>query len=689
LNLTDLPNLSIKRLNALQYAGIERTIDLLYFFPRRYIDQTTTLPMRSLKGRGEKVNVVGNIKHINQVGYRSRKRLEITIRDETGSVKGVWFNGLSYIKKHYKKGDRVLFFGKVKKYRGKFSIVHPKVEKIGNAGDMQNIARIVSVYPGNKYFSKTYITNKLLNQWIEVALKHARLSEFLPASIREKYSFPERVEALRMIHFPESKKEHQQALKRFKYAELFLLQLSMARLKHTTRKMNDGIVFDTFDNLTSDFFNHHLPFELTGAQRGALNDIKKDVRSGRQMNRLLQGDVGSGKTIVAIGAILMALDNQCQAAFMAPTEILAEQHYRTLQEYLEPLGINIRLLVGGQKSALRNDILSSLQGGRCQIVVGTHAIIQDNISFNNLGLVVIDEQHRFGVQQRAEILQKGENPHILVMSATPIPRSLAMTYYSDLDISLMDELPGGRKPVKTAIRSAGETAAIYRFIEDVLEEKGQAYVVYPLVEESEKIDLRDATEGFEELTSRFPNYSVGLLHGQMPSDEKDAAMQKFIRNEVQILVSTTVIEVGVDVPNATIMMIRHADCFGLSQLHQLRGRIGRGPKQSYCILIYDRKVGKEAKFRLQKMAETNDGFAIAEADLQLRGPGDFLGTKQSGLPEFKIADIIEDQALVVQAKEDAKLLIMEDPRLQKSEHRSLRKVFIPYFKRKKQYYGLA
>ncbi len=337
MNLTDLPNLSIKRLNALQYAGIERTIDLLYFFPRRYIDQTTTLPMRSLKGRGEKINVVGNIKHINQVGYRSRKRLEITIRDETGSVKGVWFNGLSYIKKHYKKGDRVLFFGKVKKYRGKFSIVHPKVEKIGNAGDMQNIARIVSVYPGNKYFSKTYITNKLLNQWIEVALKHARLSEFLPASIREKYSFPERVEALRMIHFPESKKEHQQALKRFKYAELFLLQLSMARLKHTTRKMNDGIVFDTFDNLTSDFFNHHLPFELTGAQRGALNDIKKDVRSGRQMNRLLQGDVGSGKTIVAIGAILMALDNQCQAAFMAPTEILGNSitvHYRSISSLL-------------------------------------------------------------------------------------------------------------------------------------------------------------------------------------------------------------------------------------------------------------------------------------------------------------------------------------------------------------------
>ncbi len=688
MNLADLPNLNAKRLNALRYAGIERAIDLLYFFPRRYIDRTTTLPIHSLKGNGEEANVVGAIKHIRQAGRGRSKRLEITIADDTSFMRGVWFNGISYIKKTYKPGDLVVFFGKIKEYRGKFSIVHPKVEKLGGADDMQNIAKIVPVYPGNKYFSRTYITNKLLNRWIGAAMEHANVSEFLPTSIRKKYSFPTRMESLQMIHFPESTADHQNALKRFKYAELFLLQLSMARIKYINRERNNGIVFNKSNGLMIDFFNHHLPFELTNAQKSALDDIKRDVCSGRQMNRLLQGDVGSGKTIVAIGALLMALDNDYQAAFMAPTEILAEQHYRTLREHLNPLDIDIRLLVGGQKPASRRDILQSLKSDQCKIVVGTHAIIQDNIAFKNLGLVVIDEQHRFGVQQRAEILQKGKNPHILVMSATPIPRSLAMTYYSDLDISLMKELPGGRKPVNTALRSAGEAGSIYRFVKKVLEKGGQAYVVYPLVEESEKVDLKDATAGFEKLKKQFPNFGVGLLHGQMKSEDKEAVMLKFIQNDIQILVSTTVIEVGVDVPNASIMIIHHAGRFGLSQLHQLRGRIGRGSRQSYCILMYDRKVGKDAKFRLKKMAETNDGFAIAEADLQLRGPGDFLGTKQSGLPVLKIADIVEDQALVIKAKEDAAKLIRDDPDLQKPEHQSLQRVFIPYFDRKKQYYGL-
>ncbi|HKK44236.1 MAG TPA: ATP-dependent DNA helicase RecG, partial [Balneolaceae bacterium] len=421
----------------------------------------------------------------------------------------------------------------------------------------------------------------------------------------------------------------------------------------------------------------------------ALGDIKKDVRSGKQMNRLIQGDVGSGKTIVAIGAILMALDNGYQAVFMAPTEILAEQHFRTLSDFLDPLDINVRLLVGNQNANLRTDILTDIEGGNCQIVVGTHALIQDEVNFNNLGLVVIDEQHRFGVEQRAEILEKGSHPHVLVMSATPIPRSLAMTLYSDLDISIIKGLPGGRKPVKTAVRSQKKDDDIYNFVEQELEKGGQAYVVYPLVEESEKMDLKDATAGYEKLKKRFSDYQVGLLHGQMKSEDKDAVMQQFINNEVQVLVSTTVIEVGVDVPNASIMIVEHAERFGLSQLHQLRGRIGRGERQSYCILIYGEKVSREAQFRLRKMVQTNDGFEIAEADLQLRGPGDFLGTKQSGLPEFHVADIVEDQWILEQAKSEAWKVMNEDPSLENQNHQKLRKVFLPYYKKKSKFYGMG
>lgn len=374
---------------------------------------------------------------------------------------------------------------------------------------------------------------------------------------------------------------------------------------------------------------------------------------------------------------------------MAPTEILAEQHYRTLSEFLDPLDINVRLLVGNQKSSLRADILTAVEGGNCDIVVGTHAVIQEEVKFHNLGLAVIDEQHRFGVKQRAEVLEKGSHPHVLVMSATPIPRSLAMTLYSDLDISVIKDMPGGRKPVKTAVRSRKNHDQIYNFVEKELQKGGQVYVVYPLVEESEKMDLKDATAGFEKLQKRFSDFQVGLLHGQMKSEEKDIIMQQFINNEIQVLVSTTVIEVGVDVPNASIMIVEHAERFGLSQLHQLRGRIGRGKRQSYCILIQGQKVSKEGQFRLRKMAQTNDGFEIAEADLELRGPGDFLGTKQSGLPEFRVADIVEDQWILDQAKTEAWNLINDDPNLEQPEHKELKKVFIPYYREKSKFYGLG
>lgn len=664
-------------------------LDLLNFFPRRYLDRTTVSPIRHLKGQGEEVTVVGRIKKIQQQGYGRKKRLEVIIQDETASLKGVWFKGAHYIKKNFKEGEVVAFFGKAKKYGRYVSIAHPEYDKIDDSKDIEDLKQIVPIYPSNKSLSKTYTNSKIIHQWQKVILKHKKPPEFIPDSIRKSQNLPERHKAYRMIHLPESDSEYKKAFERFKFEELFLFELSVAKTKNEIIERHKGHLFENLGNYTKKFFNEHLPFELTDGQKSALSDIKKDVRSGNQMNRLIQGDVGSGKTIVAIGAILMALDNGYQAAFMAPTEILAEQHYRTLSEFLEPLGINIRLLVGNQKTNLRTDILTALEGGSCQVVVGTHAIIQEEVNFHNLGLAVIDEQHRFGVKQRAEILEKGSHPHVLVMSATPIPRSLAMTLYSDLDISIIKGLPGGRKPVKTAVRPQKKHDDIYDFVEQELNEGGQAYVVYPLVEESEKVDLKDATAGFEKLKKRFSDYEVGLLHGQMKSEEKDAVMQQFIKNEVQVLVSTTVIEVGVDVPNASILIVEHAERFGLSQLHQLRGRIGRGERQSYCILIYGQKVSKEGQFRLRKMAETNDGFEIAEADLELRGPGDFLGTKQSGLPEFKVADIIEDQWVLEQAKAEAWKVINEDLDLEEPEHQELKKVFIPYYKERSKFYGMG
>ncbi len=689
MKLIDLPNLNSKRLKALSENGIESIGDLLHFLPRRYLDRTTVLPIRSLHGQGEEVTVVGRIKKIQQAGYGKKKRLEIILQDDTAAMKGVWFKGVHYFKKIFKEGEIYAFFGKAKRYGRYVSMAHPDVDKVGDKDDLQDLTRIMPVYPSNKAFSKSYITSKLINQWQQKILKEKKPPEFIPAHILQEYPLPKRSEAYRMIHFPESQQEYKTARERFKFEELFLFELSVARMKHTIITKKNGHVFGEMGDQITTFFNDIIPFELTNGQREALGDIKKDVRSGQQMNRLIQGDVGSGKTVVAIGAILMAIDNGYQAAFMAPTEILAEQHYRTLTDFLNPLDINIRLLVGNQKAGLRTDILTDVEGGNCDIVVGTHAVIQEEVNFNNLGLAVIDEQHRFGVKQRAEILNKGSHPHVLVMSATPIPRSLAMTFYSDLDISIIKGLPAGRKPVKTAVRKDSNRSDIYQFMRKELEKGGQAYVVYPLVEESEKVDLKDAKAGYANLKSKFPEHTVGLLHGRMSSEDKDAVMQQFIEGNIQILVSTTVIEVGVDVPNANIMIVEHAERFGLSQLHQLRGRIGRGTRQSYCILMQGQKVSKEGRYRLQTMAKTNDGFEIAEADLKLRGPGDFLGTKQSGLPDFEVADIIEDQWILEQAKSAAWNIINQDPELNEEEHQELKKVFVPYFKERARFYGMG
>lgn len=689
MNLSSLKGISTKRLEALAASGITSPGDFINYFPRRYLDRSNTQKIKHLMGSGEEVTVAGKVTSIDMAGYGKKKRLEVTIEDETGSLKGVWFRGAGYFRKYFREDDYVAFFGSAKRYGRSVTIAHPEVDKLSESGDLSSFSRIVPIYPGTKEISKARITSSSIQNWVGTILDHSDPAEFLPQPLLTEMKLPGRAEAYRMIHFPETHNDHKRALNRFKFEELFLFQLSMEKIHNSVKERNAGHVFSKMGNYTRTFFNDLIPFKLTDGQKGALSDIKSDVQSGNQMNRLVQGDVGAGKTLVAVGAMLMALDNGFQAAFLAPTEILAEQHYRSLTKHLEGLDINIRLLTGSSKSALRTDILTDIEGGSCQIAVGTHAIIQDTVRFHQLGLAVIDEQHRFGVKQRSELLNKGDHPHMLVMSATPIPRSLAMTVYADLDVSLIRDLPAGRKPIKTAIRSHKKRPDVLNFVRSEIEDGGQAYIIYPLVEESEALDLKDATAGFEKLQKEFPEFSVGLVHGRMSQEEKDKVMKAFISNEVQILVSTTVIEVGVDVPNASVMIIEHAERFGLSQLHQLRGRIGRGDRQSYCILMPDVKVSKSGRFRLKTMEETTDGFRIAEADLKLRGPGDFLGTKQSGLPDFRVADIVEDQFILEQAKTKAAELLNRDPDLKADENRRLNKVFTPYFKKKQEFYGMA
>ncbi|MCC5941121.1 MAG: ATP-dependent DNA helicase RecG [Balneolaceae bacterium] len=688
MKLIELPNLSSKRLQALQKSGIHTPNDLLMLFPRRYIDKSVVKPIAFLTEGTGPVTVTGKVISKNVIGFKQKKRLEVIIQDKTGSLKAVFFKGWRYFITQFTENNWVALYGPVKRYGNYYSMAHPEVDPIESPDDVKKYDTLIPIYPGNKHFSKAYITNSIIKDWITQILSGKEIPEFLPRDVLSRHNFPERKDALNIIHQPVSLKDAQTALERFKYEEFFLFELSMASIKKQRTERAKGKMLKP-GKYTSTFFNEVLPFTLTDGQKHALSDIRTDLQSGNQMNRLIQGDVGAGKTVVAIGAMLMAIDNGMQAALMAPTEILAEQHYQTIKQYIEPLGLNFRLLTGGQKTALRRDILTDIEGGNCNIVVGTHAIFQEKVKFHNLGLAVIDEQHRFGVKQRNDVLMKGDNPHLLVMSATPIPRSLAMTIYSDLDISVITGLPAGRKPIKTAVRTDKERQKVYDFLEQSIQNGDQAYVVFPLIEESEVMDLKDATMGFEKLKRRFPDFSISLLHGRMKSDEKEQIMKRFVDGETQILVSTTVIEVGVDVPNASIMIIEHAERFGLSQLHQLRGRIGRGSKQSYCILMPDVKLSKSGRYRLKKMVDTNDGFEIAESDLKLRGPGDFLGTKQSGLPEFRHGDIVEDRLLLEQSKNDAWNIIKTDPGLEKTEHKELKKVFEPYFKERSEFFGVG
>ncbi len=693
MKISKLKGISSNKLNALAKEGIHYAQDLLFFFPRRYLDRTNVQKIGQLQGIGEEVTVVGTISQISEQGFKAKKRLEIVVKDETGGIKAVWFKGAYYMKKRFTVGQKIALFGTVKQFGRHLSMAHPETDDISKESDLADFSTIVAIYPSGQHFHKARVYNSNIQQWIaqllnDPSLRHL-IPEFLPEYIRNSYGFPNRTEAIRAIHNPSSHNSHKQALKRFKFEEFFLFQLSMERIHSERLAAKAGPSLTKNTPNTRHYFEHVLPFKLTPGQKKALIDIQDDVRSGRQMNRLIQGDVGAGKTAVAMGALLMAVDNGFQGALVAPTEILAEQHYTTLKEAFLQLDLSIRLLVGRQKVGLRRDVLTDIEGGGCDIVIGTHAVIQKEVRFHNLGMVVIDEQHRFGVQQRAALLHKANNPHMLVMSATPIPRSLAMSLYADLDISLIKGLPEGRKTIRTAIRSEKKRTDVYHFVEQEIKNGGQIYIIYPLIEESEALDLKDATAGYEKICERFPSVRVALLHGRIPSEEKDAIMQSFAKGEIDILVSTTVIEVGVNVPNASVMIIEHAERFGLSQLHQLRGRIGRGNRQSYCILIPDHAVSKSGAVRLKTMERTTDGFEIAEVDLKLRGPGDFLGTKQSGLPDFRFGDIIQDQELLELAKKQARELMEQDFLLSKQGHLELKHFFESYHREKKLFYGLA
>ena len=693
MKISKLKGISSNKLSALAKEGIHYAQDLLFFFPRRYLDRTNVQKIGQLQGIGEEVTVVGTISQRSEQGFKAKKRLEIVVKDETGGIKAVWFKGAYYMKKRFTVGQKIALFGTVKQFGRHLSMAHPETDDISRESDLADFSTIVAIYPSGQHFHKARVYNSNIKQWIAQLLNHPSLRhlipEFLPEYIRSSYGFPNRTEAIRAIHNPSSHDSHKQALKRFKFEEFFLFQLSMERIHSERLAAKAGPSLTKNTPNTRHYFEHVLPFKLTPGQKKALIDIQDDVRSGRQMNRLIQGDVGAGKTAVAMGALLMAVDNGFQGALVAPTEILAEQHYTTLREAFLQLGLSIRLLVGGQKVGLRRDVLTEIKGGVCDIVIGTHAVIQKEVRFHNLGMVVIDEQHRFGVQQRAALLHKANNPHMLIMSATPIPRSLAMSLYADLDISLIKGLPEGRKTIRTAIRSEKKRTDVYHFVEQEIKNGGQIYIIYPLIEESEALDLKDATAGYEKICERFPSVRVALLHGRIPSEEKDAIMQSFAKGEIDILVSTTVIEVGVNVPNASVMIIEHAERFGLSQLHQLRGRIGRGNRQSYCILMPDHAVSKSGAVRLKTMERTTDGFEIAEVDLKLRGPGDFLGTKQSGLPDFRFGDIIQDQDLLELAKKQARELMEQDFLLSKQEHLELKHFFESYHREKKLFYGLA
>ncbi|MBP5365495.1 MAG: ATP-dependent DNA helicase RecG [Bacteroidales bacterium] len=645
--------------------------DLLQLYPYKYVDRSHIYAVRDLRTDMPYVQLCGRFVSFNLVSSGYKQRMVGLFTDGTGTVEIVWFKGIKYIRDTVNTTDEYMLFGKPNAYGGRINIAHPELEKTNSA---QLVAgSIQAFYNTSEVMKKAGLNSRTISKIIHSLFAEIGpngIVETLPAYFIQRYNLMYRTDALRTIHFPSDTPTLQRARFRLKFEELFYVQLNILRNKNINHTKSAGVVFSNVGPLLNRFYSNYLPFEPTNAQKRVVHEIRDDMRTGRQMNRLVQGDVGSGKTLVALMAMLIACDNGFQACLMAPTEILATQHFEGLKAMLKDLPVRVELLIGSTKKRLREGILAGLADGSVNILIGTHALIEDTVVFARLGLAVIDEQHRFGVEQRARLWRKAAvPPHILVMTATPIPRTLAMTIYGDLDVSVIDELPPGRKPVTTLHYFHNYRNSLNRFIREQLQLGRQAYIVYPLIEESERLDFKNLTEGFEYMKDAFPEYKVCMVHGRMKPDEKDAAMRDFVSGQTNIMVATTVIEVGVNVPNASVMVIESAERFGLSQLHQLRGRVGRGAEQSYCILMTDVKLADESRKRMQIMTETNDGFEIAEADLRLRGPGSIDGTQQSGLPfSLHIADLAKDAQIVQYTREIAQELLKADSLLQAPEN---------------------
>lgn len=648
--------------------------DLIRWYPYRYIDRGRIYYIHEIDSSLAYIQLKGEIKSFETVGEGRKKRLIAHFTDGTGFVDLVWFQGVRFIENKYKVNQEYIVFGKPTLFNGKWNIAHPEVDPFINEADRPE--GLMPLYSTTEKMKDRYLNSKAMHKIIEASfgLLNGELPESLSEDIIDKANLISLYEAISNIHFPSSTPKLLDAEYRLKFEELFYIQLNILRYTAYRKEDLKGFIFNRVGDNLNKFYKKHLPFSLTNAQKKVIKEIRKDTASGKQMNRLLQGDVGSGKTLVAIMCILIAIDNGFQACVMAPTEILATQHYETFSKMLSEMNIRVELLTGSTKKRDRDQIHLGLESGEIDILIGTHALIEEVVQFKNLGFVVIDEQHRFGVAQRAKLWTKNEHPpHVLVMTATPIPRTLAMTVYGDLDVSVIDELPPGRKPVQTIHRYDKKRGELYMFVRNQIKLGRQVYIVYPLIEESETLDLRNLEEGFVHIQEVFPDFSVDKIHGRMKPTEKDAVMQRFASGQTQILVSTTVIEVGVNVPNASVMIIESAQRFGLSQLHQLRGRVGRGAEQSYCILLTPYELSPTTKKRIEIMTESNDGFLIAEADLKLRGPGDIEGTQQSGIPfNLKIADIVRDNEILYFAREVAEQLIESDPKLDKAEHAVLK-----------------
>ena len=650
--------------------------DLLHFFPNRYIDRSTFYKIKDLPKNTSEVQIKGKIIYLKMIPQKRGKRLVATFTDGENNMELVWFRGHQWIKESLKLNVVYVIFGRLNWYGNRPNMPHPEMETLENfkKGFSKSLQ---AIYPSTEKLISKGISQRVIIKMTGELLRSFKnpFVETLPDDLRSKYRLIDKNTALKNIHFPENQDILTAAQNRLKYEELFFIQLQLL-MKNLQRKQKiKGFVFEKVGHHFNNFFKNHLPFELTEAQKRVVREIRKDIGNGQQMNRLLQGDVGSGKTIVSLMLMLIAADNGFQSCLMAPTEILAKQHFVAINSLIGDLDITIGLLTGSSKKTERTQLAAQLESGELDILIGTHAVIEDKVQFKNLGLAVVDEQHRFGVAQRAKLWRKNTTPpHVLVMTATPIPRTLAMSVYGDLDISVIDELPPGRKKVKTIHRFDSNRLKVFKFIADEIQKGRQIYMVYPLIKESEKMDYKDLMDGYESIVRAFPppKYQVSIVHGQMPAKDKDYEMERYVKKQTQIMVATTVIEVGVNVPNASVMVIESAERFGLSQLHQLRGRVGRGNDQSYCILMSSHKLSTEAKTRLETMTATTDGFKIAEVDLKLRGPGDLMGTQQSGVLQLKIADIIKDNQWLKAARSDATALLLEDPQLEAQKNTPLR-----------------